>query len=176
MTTPLLKYEFTGETKTAPNGATLHRIRALVAFGSIAAGTLGGWIESEANLAQVSGNAWVYGDAQVSGDAWVSGNARVYGDAQVYGNAHVSGDAWVCVDASKTPIVVSGLAWTVTITDRHMRIGCQYHLLEDWQAFDDRRIAAMDEGGAARFWRDHKATLFALVKATGRPFAVEVSK
>ena len=66
------KYEFTGETKGAL-GVTLHRIRSVRAFGLIAAGTLGGWIESERNLSQVSGNAWVYGDAQVSGDA------RVYG-------------------------------------------------------------------------------------------------
>lgn len=54
------KYEFTGETKVAL-GVTLHRIRSVRAFGLIAAGTLGGWIESERNLSQVSGNAWVYG-------------------------------------------------------------------------------------------------------------------
>ena len=74
------KYESTGETKVR-FGITLHRIRAKVAIGIIAAGTLGGWIEKEANLdvsgnAWVSGNAQVYGNAQVSGNAWVSGNAR----------------------------------------------------------------------------------------------------
>ena len=46
-----LKYEFTGETKIV-FGVTLKRIRSLVAIASIgiAAGTLGGWIESEKNL------------------------------------------------------------------------------------------------------------------------------
>ena len=109
------KFEFTGETK-AILGNTLHRIRALISFGKVGAGELGGWIEKEENLdasgnawvdgnAQVSGNACVYGDAQVCddarvyGNAQVSGNARVYGDAQVSGNACVYGDAQVCDDA-----------------------------------------------------------------------------
>ena len=59
-------------------------------------GDLGGYIEKEDNL---SGDAWVCGNAQVSGDAWVSGNAQVCGDAQVSGDAKVSGNAWVSGDA-----------------------------------------------------------------------------
>ena len=66
------KYEFVdGDTITTPSGKTLRRIRALVAIGlSVAAGDLGGYIESEKNLS-------------TSGDAWVYGNARVYGNAQI---------------------------------------------------------------------------------------------
>ena len=63
------KFELTGETKLW-FGRTLHRIRALVAFGDVDVGELGGWIENESNLDQ-SGNAWVYGNALVSGDARV---------------------------------------------------------------------------------------------------------
>ena len=81
------KYELTTETKVV-YGHTLYRIRALVAFGNVDTGELGGWIEKESNLAQ-DGNAWVYGDAEVYDNAWV------YGDAEVYGNARVSGDAEV---------------------------------------------------------------------------------
>ena len=58
------KFELTGETKLW-FGRTLHRIRALVAFGDVDVGELGGWIENESNLDQ-------------SGNALVSGNARVY--------------------------------------------------------------------------------------------------
>jgi hypothetical protein len=64
-----MKYEFTGETKIVGD-VTLRQIRALdaiVMFG-VAAGDLGGWIEKEANLEQV------YGDAQVCGNARVSVN------------------------------------------------------------------------------------------------------
>jgi hypothetical protein len=87
------KYEFTGETKML-GGITLRRIRALISFGSVTAGDVGGWIESEKNLSHAS-NAWVLGDAQVYGNAQVSGNAWVHGSVRVYGNARVSGDAWV---------------------------------------------------------------------------------
>lgn len=61
------KYELTSETKTA-NARTLHRIKALVSFGSVKQGQMGGWVENENNLGHV-GNAWVYDDAWVSGDS-----------------------------------------------------------------------------------------------------------
>jgi len=65
------KYEFTGETK-GWFGVTRKRIRLVVDIAALGltAGTLGGWIESEKNLA-VSGNAWVFGNAQVYGNARV---------------------------------------------------------------------------------------------------------
>ena len=119
------KYKFTGETKTIylPFGTvTLHRIKAVVEFGLVKVGDLGGWIEKEENLsheenawvygnawvcgnakvygnAKVCGNAKVYGDAEVYGNAWVCGNAEVRGNAKVYGNAEVRGNAWVCGNA-----------------------------------------------------------------------------
>ena len=90
------KYELTGEFIEHWSGKKLYRIRALVSFGVVVAGQLGGFIESEKNLDQsLSGDAWVSGDAEVYGNAWVYGNAEVYGDARVYGNAWVSGDARV---------------------------------------------------------------------------------
>ena len=85
------KYELTAEF-IEKWGKKLFRIKALISFGSVEAGELGGYIEKEDNLAH-DGNAWVYGDAEVCGNAWVygdaevCGNARVYGDARVYGNA-----------------------------------------------------------------------------------------
>ena len=66
------------------------------------------------------------------------------------------------VTASRGVIQLLGLRWTVTIFDVHMRIGCQMHSLDDWAAFDDRQIAAMDGAQALRFWRQHKTTLLAL--------------
>ena len=82
------KYEFVpGDEKVIAPGRTVKRIRALVAISYfVAAGDIGGYIESEASLS-VYGDAWVYGDAQVYG------NARVYGNAWVSGDAQVSGDA-----------------------------------------------------------------------------------
>ena len=94
------KYEFVDGDTIEHNGITLKRIRANVAIGlTVSAGDLGGYIQSEDNLSQESGNAWVYGDARVFGDAWVSGDARVFGNACVSGYARVFGDAWVSGDA-----------------------------------------------------------------------------
>ena len=91
------KFELTTNTKIFL-GRKLFQIKALVSFGNVEAGELGGYIEKEENLSH-NGNAWVYGNAKVCGDAWVYGNAEVYGDAKVYGNAEVYGDAKVCGDA-----------------------------------------------------------------------------
>ena len=100
------KFELTTEFITNALGKKLFRIKALVEFGSVKAGELGGYAEKEENISQ-DGNAWVsddacvYGDAKVFGnawvygDAWVHGNAKVFGNAEVYGDTEVSGGAWV---------------------------------------------------------------------------------
>ena len=61
------KFELTTESITFL-GRTLFRIKALISFGNVKAGELGGYIEKEGNLSH-EGNAWVYGDAKVYGDA-----------------------------------------------------------------------------------------------------------
>ena len=91
------KYELTAEF-IEKWGKKLFRIKALISFGSVEAGELGGYVEKEDNLAQ-DGNAWVCGNAWVYGNAWVCDNARVCGDAEVCDNAKVCDNAWVCGDA-----------------------------------------------------------------------------
>ena len=82
------KYEYTGETKVV-SGRTLRQIRATRNVGRwTKTGDVGGWIESDANLAH-EGECWVAGDARVAG------NARVFGDAWVGEQAHISGHARV---------------------------------------------------------------------------------
>lgn len=66
------KFELTANSKMHL-GKKLFQIKALISFGNVEEGDLGGFIEKEDNLSQ-------------SGDAEVSGNARVYGDAEVSGN------------------------------------------------------------------------------------------
>ena len=88
------KFELTGEFVTNIFEKKLFRIRALVAFGNVEAGELGGYVEKEENLSD-DGDAWVYGDAQVYGNARVYGNAHVSENAQVYEYAEVSGNAKV---------------------------------------------------------------------------------
>jgi len=115
----------------------------------------GGWVADSANVAdsaRVSGSAQVFGNAVVSGYAVVSGNARVFGDArvsgraQVFGNAvvsgdaRVSGDAWVYGDAvvvgnaqvTISPLILTGGEWSITVTDKHIQVGCHCRQTEDW--------------------------------------------
>lgn len=95
-----MKYRLTDMVLETECGRVLHRIRALrdIPRHGVTTGDLGGWIESERNLAQ-SDNAWVSDDACVSGDAYVYGDAHVSGAARVYGDAYVSGAAQVSGDA-----------------------------------------------------------------------------
>ena len=64
------KFELTNEFITNMFGTKLFRIRALVEFGDVEAGELGGYVEKESNLGH-DDNAWVYDNA------WVIGRARV---------------------------------------------------------------------------------------------------
>lgn len=91
------KFELTSNFKIFL-GRKLFQIKALVSFGDVKEGDLGGYVEKEENLSH-DGDAWVYGDAWVCGDAEVYGNAKVCGNAKIYGNAWVCGNAEVCGDA-----------------------------------------------------------------------------
>lgn len=133
------KFELTAEFVTNVFGKKLFRIKALVAFGNVKKGELGGFIEKEDNLSH-SGNAWVsgnaqvydnaqvYGNAQVYDNARVSGNARVYGDAWVSGNAWVSGDAQVSGDADYAVVTGFGRCFRATTffrcKDKIIRVQC----------------------------------------------------
>lgn len=145
------KYEFTGVTKETWTG-TLHQIRAIRDFGNVKAGDIGGWIEKEENLSH-DGDCWVFGDAEVYGNAVVYGDARVFGNARVYGNARVT-----------TTVKTFGNAfiYKITVTDKHIKIGCQQHLKNEWKDFEDRKIIEMDGKKALEFWRMFKPVLESL--------------
>ena len=91
------KFELTAD-RIEEKGVTLHRIKALIDFGDVKAGELGGYVEKEENLSQY-GNAWVYRHAKVFGNAYIYGNACVCGNAEVYDDAHIYGNAEVYDDA-----------------------------------------------------------------------------
>ena len=80
------KFELTNEFITNMFGTKLFRIRALVEFGDVEAGELGGYVEKESNLGH-DDNAWVYGNALVCGDARVCGNGD-YAYAHGYGSVN----------------------------------------------------------------------------------------
>ena len=134
------KYELLIDDTIDIFGVTLFRIKALISFGAVKKGDLGGYVEKEDNLyhsdnawvsgnAKVYGNAEVYGDAKVYGDAWVSDNAWVYGDAEVSGDAWVYGNAKVYGDADYIVFKnhwSSGRYFTYTKSNKMWKVGCFY--------------------------------------------------
>ena len=131
------KFKLTSEFIVDISGVKLFRIKALIEFGNVKAGDLGGYIEKEENLSHM-GNAWVSGNAQVSGDARVSGNARVSGDARVSGNAWVSGDAQVFGNAQVSGDArVFGNAWGFG----DARVSGNARVSGDAQVFGDARVS-----------------------------------
>ena len=131
------KYEFTGETKDYL-GITLKQIRALVTIaGVVTAGDVGGWVESEKNLSQVYGNAWVSGNAQVSGNARVSGDALVSGNALVYGNASLF---WASKVGSEngTLTVFNSKNGTLTVTRGCFIGSCEEFLAKSKRVHDEK--------------------------------------
>ena len=115
------KFELISECVTNVFGKKLFRIKALVSFGDVSAGELGGFVEKEENLSN-NGNAWVAGNARVAGDA------RVSGDALVSGNAWVSGDAQVAGDADFSVVTGFGRCFRATTffrcKDKILRVQC----------------------------------------------------
>ena len=126
------KYELTSDSIVV-FGVDLFRIKALIGFGDVKAGDLGGYIQSEENLAH-DGNAWVSGGAWVFGDAQVFGNAQVFDNARVFGNAWVSGNAWVFSGAwKKSPLYIQGTRYAVCMCGpKTIKIGCQERSIKQW--------------------------------------------
>jgi hypothetical protein len=136
----------------------LYRVKALMDFGNVKAGDVGGYVAGEHNLSHggdcwVSNNARVYGNACVYDDVRVSDNARVFGNAQVFDNAWVSGDARVygnaCVSGNATisnsndyfivgPALSSGRYTTVHKTAEGYQINCGCYTTDSIEEFKKR--------------------------------------
>lgn len=81
------KYELT-ENYIIFNGKKLFQVKALISFGNVKLGDLGGYIEKESNLSHHN-NAWVSGNARIFGNARICGDTRICGDAMIKGNAAI---------------------------------------------------------------------------------------
>ena len=93
------KYEILKEDSIKVGNHTLYRIKALIDFGDVAAGELGGYIESEKNLSH-RGSCWIYNhDSKVYENAKISDHADVI-SSTVYGNVKISG----CAEVSSSTV------------------------------------------------------------------------
>lgn len=89
-----MKYKLHGGGKMH-DGRKVYRIKALEDFGDVRVGDLGGYIESEGNLSQKSGDtSWVYDDSIVYGRGEVLGDSKVYKNAIIQ-DSRIEGDSRV---------------------------------------------------------------------------------
>ncbi len=77
------------------------------------------------------------------------------------------------VKITRSPVVIDGLRWVVTIIDGHIKIGCHLHAINAWSVFDDAAIAAMAGRDALRFWSKHKGAIMALAAPFASPAAAD---
>ena len=156
------KFELAPETEKTVCGIRMFRIRALMSFGSIVKGALGGYIEKEDNLSQ-SNNAWVYGNAQVYGNAWVYGDAQVYGDARVHGNAIIE-KFGECVN-------ITNQKNEITLTPNRIAIGCK-----SWSSLDEFEKTYQQTGKNANYTDDESEMTAELVRAVMKRIGKQETK
>lgn len=94
MMEPRRKYELIRDAHVRVGEKTVCFIQALVDFGDVKAGDIGGAIEREDNLSH-DGDCWVYHSAKVYGSGKVMGNAKIKDQAEVFDFATVTDDAVV---------------------------------------------------------------------------------
>ena len=88
--------------------------------------------------------------------------ADLYG-ANLYG-ANLRGADLDGEKLTKTPLQLNNLKWLVLISDSYLRIGCQRHLISDWEKFKDGEIEKM-ASGALDFWKKWKNSILTICKA-----------
>ena len=67
------------------------------------------------------------------------------------------------IKLTKNPIQILGLHWPILIFNFNMRIGCEFHLIEEWENFTPAQIKIMDKN-ALKFWNENKEALLTICK------------
>ena len=78
--------------------------------------------------------------------------------------ANLSGAKYGVATFEKGLIQLLGLKWPVLIFDDHIKIGCEFHTIKEWDEFDDNTIKRMEREDALEFWNKNKAVILALAK------------
>jgi hypothetical protein len=133
--------------KTLSNGTIVYRIEyvrdVVNCHITIKAGDLGGFVQNESNFEQND-------ESLICGKALVCENAQVYGEAEVYGEARVT----------KKIAHLNYDRYSITITDNHVGIGCEQHLITDM--LDKKFITAL--GKKHSYTKDEIIFVYRFVK------------
>ena len=81
----------------------------------------------------------------------------------IEGGANLYGADNKKIKLTKNPIQILGLHWPILIFNFNMRIGCEFHLIEEWENFTPAQIKIMDKN-ALKFWNENKEALLTICK------------
>lgn len=98
----------------------------------------------------------------------LAGGAVVFSTGSSHRTCVADADLGQDQKATIPPVFIFGSTWPVMVTDAHIKIGCQVHTTEEWAAFTDEQIFAMDGRDALRFWARWKEPLLAMARAHQR--------
>jgi len=112
------KYEMIRDADVRVGEKTVCFIRALVDFGDVKAGDIGGAIEREDNLSH-DGDCWVYHSAKVYGFGKVMGNAKIKDNAEIFDFATVADDAIV---AGNSKVFQQATVYGKAVIDGHASV------------------------------------------------------
>ena len=76
----------------------LYRVKALIDFGDVRKGEIGGYVKNPHNLSH-EGDCWIYNNAKVYDNAEIMDDAKAYNNACIYNNAKIHGNAKICNNA-----------------------------------------------------------------------------
>ena len=94
----MLKYEIQQQDHRLPDGRKVNRIKALRDFGTVKAGTIGGFVEADDNLSH-DGLCWIADDAMALDRSRVSRDAQLRDRARISDWAAITDRCVVCDDA-----------------------------------------------------------------------------
>jgi len=66
------------------------------------------------------------------------------------------------------PIQIASPEYYIFIYDKHIKIGCEFHTINDWFSFDHGKIIKMDGERSLSFWKKWKKVLQEICKAEKR--------
>jgi len=114
--------------------------------------------------AVIDGYSSIYGQANVFGSIKVSGFVKIHEDAWAYGAFVIDGTANITRKTTMKPIVLSGMAYGVTIMDDSISIDCQTKTFDEWRNITREEAYAMNGRESLRFFKHIPDTLEFLVQ------------
>ena len=121
---------------------------------------------SDLNYSNLRGSNLSYSDLRGSN---LSYSDLSYSDLR---GSKLSGSILSCsngkrIKIKKTPLQILGLQWPVIIFDSHMKIGCEFHSIKEWDKFNNDSINYMGSN-ALEFWKQNKSAIMIFCEANER--------